>query len=422
MFTGIFKVSGKKKKKAVDTKGYVQLGEDGLFFERLDNAYLNSPTGTMCLLKFHEFCVPVGLMDAYQELWKKIENDYIRYGYYLLYVPYDVDANVRKEGVKYLNPKHYLVKDLDDNGNASSFLNVETKTVYPAFNSNQAVVKAQFEKDGYAKFKGQVYMYNDSSLPYRITPLYSALKSLELEADAETYVSKASDNAMFGNNIFVMKKSSDASDKEIAIIETVKDTLASVKGVEEAAQNLLLEYEGDIEDVTKLISKISISNDVNVDLLNAVDDKASKKICKACYGFPEILISNNDGLFGNSGEAIQTAEDIWAKTCQKEANNILDGFKKIGLTITQEAPVVEDLSATDEKTQEAQAVLKGSVGGVTSLLQVQASYSAGTTSLESAIAIFELLFGFSREDATRLLGNPKKETDGSTSDPNNTGA
>jgi hypothetical protein len=34
MFTGFFKVvASKKKKKAVDTKGYVQIGEDGLFFE-----------------------------------------------------------------------------------------------------------------------------------------------------------------------------------------------------------------------------------------------------------------------------------------------------------------------------------------------------------------------------------------------------
>jgi len=99
------------------------------------------------------------------------------------------------------------------------------------------------------------------------------------------------------------------------------------------AQNLLLEYEGDIDDVTKLLSKVSISNDANVDLMNAVDEKAEQKICTACYGFPRILISQSEGIFGNSGEAIQVATDLWAKTCQKEAQNILDGFKEVGLNI-----------------------------------------------------------------------------------------
>jgi hypothetical protein len=63
----------------------------------------------------------------------------------------------------------------------------------------------------------------------------------------------------------------------------------------------------------------------------------------------------------------------------------------------------------DNKTLEAQAQLKGSVGGVQSLLEVQASYVAGTTSYESAIAILDLIFGFNRTEAVRLLGNPQNE-------------
>jgi hypothetical protein len=139
---------------------------------------------------------------------------------------------------------------------------------------------------------------------------------------------------MFGNNLFLIKKSSDASAKEIEVIDSVKEILAASKGVDETAQNLLLEYEGDTEDVTKLISKVSISNEINVDLLNASDSKAESKICVACYGFPRILISQSEGVFGNSGEALTVATEMWAKTCQRESTNILDGFKKIGIEIT----------------------------------------------------------------------------------------
>jgi hypothetical protein len=63
----------------------------------------------------------------------------------------------------------------------------------------------------------------------------------------------------------------------------------------------------------------------------------------------------------------------------------------------------------NNKTLEAQASLKGSVGGVQSLLEVQNSYSQGITTYESAIAIFDLIFGFDRNQAIRLLGNPLKE-------------
>jgi hypothetical protein len=334
MFTNFFKVvSTKKKKKAVDTKGYVQI-DDGLFFERLDSAYLNSPTATMCILKFLEYCIPAGLLPEYVVLWNKIKSDYLRYGYYLLNVTYDVDANVT--GVIYKNPKHFLIKDKDDNDNASTFINIKTDKVYPTFNKDKTVVISQYpEKGGYLKYTGQIYMYNDTSMPYRITPFYSVQKYMEGEADAATYIEKASDNAMFGNNLFVIKASSDADAKELAVLGEVKEALSGAKGVTETAQNLLIEWKGDVEDVAKLLTKVSISNEIDVDLFNAADDKASQKICMACYGFPEILISNNDGLFGNSGEALTVAESFWSKTCLKEANKMLEGFTQIGVAITK---------------------------------------------------------------------------------------
>jgi len=333
MFTSFFKVvSTKKRKKAADTKGYVQI-DGGLFFERLDSAYLNSPTATMCILKFLEYCTPAGLLPDYVALWNKLRSDYIRYGYYLLNVTYDVDANVT--GVLYKNPKHFLIKDKDDNDNASTFININTGVVYPTFNSNAEIVKSQFPQEGYLKYLGQIYMYNDTSMPYRITPFYPVQKWMESEADHATYISKASDNAMFGNNIFVVKASSDATAKEMEVLGEIKDAISSVKGVEEAAQNLLIEWKGDTEDVSKLLAKVSISNEVDMDLLNGAGDVAEDKICVACYNFPKLLLFKDSGIFGDSGVAIQTATDLWQKTCLKQADKILEGFNEIGIIITK---------------------------------------------------------------------------------------
>lgn len=409
MFTGLFKVLGVKKKKPVDTKGFVVIDADGVFFDRLDLAYLNSTTATMCLLKFLEYCVPEGLLDKYQDLWKKISNDYIRYGYFLLNVRYTIDGTVdTKDPFEYRSPRDYAVKNKDDNGNASMFLNLRTAKQIPAFNNDPMVVKSQWAnlKKGYQDFTGQIYMYNDSAQPYRITPMYSALNWMRIESEAGTYVTKACDNAMFGNNLFVMKKSSDATAKELEIIQTVKETLTSAKSVEETAQNLVLEWEGDIADVPNLINKISISNEVNVELFNTTDDKAINKICLACYGFPKILVMDNDGLFGNSGEAITIATNNWAKTCQKEAANMMDAFKAIGVAITEEKPPVEE---PDTKTADAQAELRGTVGGGQLVLATQQAVTARTSTRGAAIALFRLILGFSEQDAIDLLGDPVSE-------------
>jgi len=63
---------------------------------------------------------------------------------------------------------------------------------------------------------------------------------------------------------------------------------------------------------------------------------------------------------------------------------------------------------TDE-TAKAQAQLKGSVGGVSALLEIQSSFSQGLTTYESAIAMLDIIFGYDRVTAVRLLGDPEKK-------------
>lgn len=55
---------------------------------------------------------------------------------------------------------------------------------------------------------------------------------------------------------------------------------------------------------------------------------------------------------------------------------------------------------------EAKARLKGSVGGVQGIIQIQASVSQGITDYESAITLLYEIFGFEDATARKLLGNP----------------
>jgi hypothetical protein len=67
----------------------------------------------------------------------------------------------------------------------------------------------------------------------------------------------------------------------------------------------------------------------------------------------------------------------------------------------------EEATAVDEKRMEAQANLKGTVGGVQGILEIQASVSKGITDRDSAKALLREIYGFSEEQASAIIGNPK---------------
>ena len=80
----------------------------------------------------------------------------------------------------------------------------------------------------------------------------------------------------------------------------------------------------------------------------------------------------------------------------------------ISLQPIKDESVLSGEPQLDEKTLEAQASLKGSVGGVQALLEIQSSYAAGTTTYDSAIAMLDMIFGYNKEQAVKLLGSPEK--------------
>jgi len=102
----------------------------------------------------------------------------------------------------------------------------------------------------------------------------------------------------------------------------------------------------------------------------------------------------------------------WFKDFQEETElDKTDSVASVtGVASTDLVVVDGDTVSVDQKTLDAQASLKGSVGGVQALLEIQSSYSAGTTTYESAIAMLDLIFGYDKPTAVRLLGQPKIDT------------
>jgi hypothetical protein len=97
-----------------------------------------------------------------------------------------------------------------------------------------------------------------------------------------------------------------------------------------------------------------------------------------------------------------------AKTCGIKTRLNIKETELIDLAMEQgeqQTQVVNGEPVAVDKEAEARAMLKGSVGGVQGIIQIQTAVAEGLTDRGSAIALLELIYGFSNADATRLLGD-----------------
>ncbi len=140
---------------------------------------------------------------------------------------------------------------------------------------------------------------------------------------------------------------------------------------------------------------------------------------------------NNPTLFNviaPSGFSSQADDKIMSEQSLKDTiirnyrRTILNGLNKLfrvnsenidlifldkGQDIDNPNRIVTNLDIeSDKQLAVAQAALRGSAAGIGAVIQIQQSVSNGVTSIESAVAMLEIIYGYSKEDATRLLGSP----------------
>lgn len=332
------------KKPIREQRDFVKLIEKGDYFKEMDSAIMHSPTASMAVLMFKKYCVLPNIKPAYAQTFDKVKHEKIYYGMFTLWVEYNGDLDVK--AVHFRLSKNYRVKCKDDLGKASQYLNVNTQAIFPAFNPDKEVIRSQIAKaGGFDKFTGQIYQYNTTTANYEYSVFFPVVPWMQVEADTPTFITASADNALFGNNIFVMKKGAETSADEggegqpkvTSNTDTVVQALRQAKTVKNSGTNHVITVNTE-EDLKNVFIKVPIGNDIDLDKFNSVDDKAGKKICTAAYCFPQILANPSEGLFGNSGEAYQAAINFWKQTCEFEAAKIEAAFLEIGVPIQDVQP------------------------------------------------------------------------------------
>jgi hypothetical protein len=151
--------------------------------------------------------------------------------------------------------------------------------------------------------------------------------------------------------------------------------------------------------------EIAISHNINPALMGvriAGSLGQSEEIQFSAHQFKRIWLNSNRQQVEDFLNEVAKLCGITCRLNIKETE-IVDLIQEMNGAPTTE--VVNGEPVAVDKEAEARATLKGSVGGVQGIIGIQTAVSEGLTDRGSAIALLELIYGFSPEDATRLLGD-----------------
>lgn len=429
-------------------------GEDNLYPERIDRLKNNSITAKMASDMMVQYIIGGGLgnadnykisdkqklIDFSTDVAEDITNNrgvFIHFDYDLQFepvnpkvLPFDRCRIGKKDSNDY-NGKIYYKVDWNNKK--------EEPIVFDVYNNDKAIVENQISKAGkIQKYKGQVLFINlDRNYIYPLSRIDAVMNDCDSEAQASVYRNQLLRKGFFGKQIVVtpplvsndepedilnpqgelvrnpkwMRKQDEATE--------AKRTIEKFIGAENAGGAMMIElsdFEGKIDDVFKVIK---IDSTLDDKMFEYTENVTSKNILMAFNNLPVGLVKNPDNaLFGNSGESYKVMQEMYWKNCDKDRkivetiiNDIVQNQEMWQGNYISFLPIIsEEASASDAdvKKLEAQAQLKGSVGGVQALLSIQQAVSQGLTDLESAVVIISEIYGISDELARKMLGTPKE--------------
>ena len=146
------------------------------------------------------------------------------------------------------------------------------------------------------------------------------------------------------------------------------------------------------------------------EILNAVRmmqgrTRRMREILKKVY---EKVFKVPDGTIKNINPVNVIPDQVWGSLTAEEQRAYIEDNFDVELIETKAIEIGQSADVTPEQAA-AQAQLKGSVGGVQGILQIQQGFADKLTTFDSAMAILQLIYGFSGAEARRLLGQPEED-------------
>lgn len=298
----------------------------------------------------------------------------------------------------------------------------DAKWYYP-FNSDEDVIISQIKADAKDKntdgtleamlphYRGQVFYLNlTPNYTYAISLFDGVFNDCDTEYRMSLYSNTVTRGGFLGKLAVVVR----SLDEEEG--QNVEEDIVKWLGAEESGNIYYLEVGEAVEDISKVLHIEQIETQYNEKQFIETRKSCRTNILGAANNIPEGLVYNSSGLFAQSGESYKQMKIFYNEQTQDERSKIEDTLKMLGYPV-KIIPLIEDESPlpvegagagapVDDATREAQAALRGSVGGVQGILGIQQSVSQKLTDFESAVTILMEIYGFSREVSQALLGQP----------------
>ncbi|TDO68824.1 hypothetical protein EV143_1188 [Flavobacterium chryseum] len=438
--------------------GVIFDGEDNLKSLVVENLIDNSPTAFQCAWLYESFLGgggfevdmseinlsedefdkqnPNNLLFDVAEVVSRHQGVFINVGYNANYekdsfkiIPYTLCKVGKKDSADYygkilVSPKGW-----------GKSLKKEDVDIFDVYNPRPDVIQTQVEAaGGWENYKGQIFFFK---LSRKYTYPQSLIERAYTFADTENQLGlyyNGTAKRSFEDVTVIRHRKFESKQDEEAFERNVK----SLSGFENSSTKLLVEDDWDDENNKQgNIRFDTIKNEVKSEKYAHFETSSANYIRKAFKNIPPQLVDYVAGKLGNtSGEDLIKAQSIYNSLISKDQEKLEMLFKELfrnykhdinpsnNWTIKQysllddgtvnydenniEAPAQKTKEELDEEAiRTAQATLRGSVGGVTSILAIQASVVAKTTTLDSGVAMLINIFGYSDEVSRRILGNPE---------------
>jgi hypothetical protein len=442
--------------------GVIFNGKDNLRPLVIENLIDSSPTATQCAWIYETFLggagfeVDLSKMDIGKNILPYTPNHLLfdisepvsrHQGVFILV---GWNANLQKDHFKILSntwcrlgkpdSAEYSGKILVSKKGWGKLLNKAKIEVFDVYNPNPDVVLSQVKAaGGWKNYKGQILYFKLSN---KYVYSKSLIQTAYLFADTENKLGlyyNATTKSGFENTTYIRHGKFATNQDREDFYENVKKT----SGIENANKKLCIEDEFDDErNKDGKFRFDTLPNAAKADKYDHFETSSSNFIRKSFKNIPQQLVDYIAGKLGNtSGDDLLKAQSIYNSYISRDQEKLemlfaelFDNFKfDVNPTknwVIKQYSLLDDgtvnygangAGVTTEKTPEelaaeeirkAQAQLRGSVGGVQSVLSIQLSVSQGTTTYNAAVAMLENIFGYDNQVAKDMLGEPKATTDG----------
>lgn len=437
--------------------GIIFDGKNNLRSLAIENIIDNSPTASQCAGLYESFLVGAGFEvdlsqinlsdDPYDpqnpndllfesgEVVSRHEAVCILVGYnanfekdHYKIVPYTLCRKGKKDS------KDYVGKILVSKLGWGKQLKKKDIQVYDTYNPRPEVIAEQVIRDGgWNNYKGQILFFRMSDkYDYPKSLIEGALNFADTEIELGEYYRGATSRG-FEDVTFIRHNRFPTPSAKNEFYSNMK----KVSGVKASGSKVLVEDQFD-DDLLKEgnFRFDTLPNTTKAEKFKHFEESAANFIRKKFHNIPTQLIDYISGKLGNSsGEDLKVAQAIYNSSISRKQEKMEMLFKELfrnykfdinptnNWTIKQYSlldngtinyenkdglttKTAEDLNA--EAIRKAQAELRGSVGGVTTILALQQSVGNKTTTPDSGIAILVNVYGFEEQVARDILGAPKE--------------